>query len=140
MTPVTLIPDGERLVANYLRDHPDILAITIGRRVSGKTPESINDPWVRVTMLDAANQENSRPEHLINYLLQCDCYAGQDGGQPEAKLLARTVRAVLDGMPGTHDGVVVSSVRFTGMARVPDPGFEPARERVVLTAIVWAHA
>jgi hypothetical protein len=138
MTPVTLIPDGERLVSNYLREHTDVSAIAT--RVVGKPPPSFEDPWVQVTLLDAANQANSQPEHLINYLIQCDCYAGEDGGQPEAKLLAFTVRAALDAMPGTHDDVVVSSVRFTGMARVPDPDHSPTRERVILTAIVWAYA
>jgi hypothetical protein len=98
---------------------------------------------VRVTQLDGADVSNV--EHLIDYLVQFDCYAGKDAmddhvGQAEASLLARTVRAVLKAAKGqTIGGAVISSVRFQGMPRIPDPDFEPARERYVLTATIHMH-
>lgn len=129
-----MIPDAERLVGEYLRAHPDVTA-----RVVGRTPgKNASDPaWIRLTQLDAADDPTSGQEHLIGYLLQLDIYAG---GQPEVWTLARAVRAALHAMPGTHGDIVITAVRFTGMARIPDQDFEPARERVVLTTTVYAHA
>jgi hypothetical protein len=97
---------------------------------------------VRLTQLDAANEAISTPEHLINYLLQFDCYAGngENGGQKEASDLAGTIREALDQMPRVGvEGATVTSVRFTGHARMPDTGFEPARERFIIDAVVILH-
>lgn len=133
-----MIPDGEKIVAGHLRADPTISGLDA--RVVGKTPGSIVDPWVRVTLLDASDDFQGSIEHLVTYMLQCDCYAGEDGGQPEANTLARTVRASLKAMQGsTTADATISAVRFAGMARIPDTDFEPARERVVITAVVIAH-
>lgn len=132
-----MIPNIEKIAGDYLRGHPDVAAL--GARVVGKPPSQTESPWVQLRQLDASDAPTSRAEHLINYLLQADCYAGKEGGQPEAVLLARTVRAALHAMPGVRDGVVITSARFTGMARIPDTDFESARERVVLTATIHAH-
>jgi len=133
-----VIPDAEKVVGTYLRSHADIVALAA--RVVGKTPASTEAPWIRLTQLDARN-ERTEHEHLIAYFLQLDCYAGSAGGQPEASTLARTTREALHEMQfATHADVVVSSVGFTGMARVPDTDVdEPARERFVLDSIVRLH-
>jgi len=79
-------------------------------------------------------------EHLIDNLLQLECYAGSGpNGQEEARELATEIRAALAAMSGTFDGAVVTGVRFAGMARVPDQGLEPARQRYILTAHVYMH-
>lgn len=134
-----LIPDAEKIVSRYLRVHPDVS--TLGARIVGKSPDRRDTPWVRITQLDASNEPRSRVEHLISFLLQFDCYAGRDGGQPEASMLARTVRAALHAMPDArHEEAVVTQVTFTSMIRNPDLDIEPARERVILGAIVRIHA
>lgn len=133
-----LTPYFEKIVSDHLRDHADVSAL--GARVVGKTPKSVTDPWVRVTQLDAGQTANDRADHLVEGYLQLDCYAGADGGQPEANLLVRTVRGALQELPGIYDEAVVSSCRINGAARIPDTDFEPARERFVLTASVHAHA
>lgn len=136
-----MIPDGEAVVSTYLRAHPDVEAL--GARVAGRTPSSISRPWVRLTQLDATNDPTVRPEHIINFMFQLDCYAGSDHdtAQAEASLLGRTVRDVLDRMPEEYQGPeTISKVRFVSMPRTPDVGLEPARERVILTATVWMHA
>jgi hypothetical protein len=139
---IAVIPDCEALVGGWLREHPDIAAL--GARVAGSTPRSMTAPWVRVTQLAAPDV--SGVEHLIDYTLQLECYAGEDAqaahaGQAEASLLSRRVRAVLKGMEGVQaDGVVVTRVVFSGDARLPDNALEPARERYVLTAEVMLHA
>lgn len=135
-----MIPYAEKIVSDFLRDHEAVVAL--GARVVSKPPPSRATPWVRVTKLDALNDRRSTPEHLIDFLLQFDCYASDDNGVPEASLLGRTVRAALhDDLPGTTlADAVVTSVRITGDTRLPDPSFEPARERVVLTAAIHIHS
>lgn len=131
-----MIPDGEKVAGKYLREHDSIEALSA--RVVGKTPESTATPWIRLTELDAPSVGRHRSDRLIEFYFQLDCYAGKDGGQPEAKLLMRTARAVLGEMPAaTHDGVRVTGVDIRGSRRLPDGDFEPARERVILTALVW---
>jgi len=134
---MALIPDGERLVSRYLREHAAIDAL--GARVVGKTPDSTSTSWVRVTQLDAG-QGPSPSDRLVPFYFQFDCYAGAEGGQPEANTLGRTIRAALTEMSGTYADGTVSGAKINGDGRIPDGDFEPARERRVLTATVWAHA
>jgi hypothetical protein len=141
---VALIPDAEKLVGAYLREHAAIAALDA--RVAGAIPSDTKRAWVRVTQLDAARAAGSRPDYLIGYLLQFDCYAGGDAmkahtGQSEASTLARTVRAVLDAASGETVGTggeraVITGTRFPSMIRIPDEAFEPARERFVLDTVV----
>jgi hypothetical protein len=134
-----VIPFVEKEVGAYLRTHPDVVALQAN--VSTATPRKFEKPWVRMTLLDAPSTPNSTADHLINHLIQFDCYASsiEDGAAVEANLLARSVRAALHQMPGVHNGVTVSSVRFVGMLHLPDADLEPARERYILTAEVIAH-
>lgn len=130
-----MIPDIEKVVAYYLRESDDF-----DSRVVGKTPDSIADSWVRLTVLDAPQSPGSSTDYSVAFYLQFDCYAGATGGQPEASELARTVRSLLmDIADADHSGAIVSGARVNGYARIPDTGLEPARERFVLTATVWAH-
>lgn len=144
MTLVT-IPDAEAVIGSYLREHPDIAALNA--RVAGTLPGAQSEqvaPWVRLTQLAATDVGGV--ERLIDYLVQFDCYAGATAtrdyvGQAAASTLARTVRAVLKAVQGeTYGGVVITSVGFQSMVRLPDTDFEPARERFVLTAAIHCHA
>jgi hypothetical protein len=136
---LTLIPDAELAVGAYLRTHDDIEAL--GARVLGKTPADTGRPWVRLTQLDAREAGNSRVEHLIGFLVQLDCYADTDNEQGDAVVLGRSVRAALNQLPNTIvSGAVVTRVEFIGHTRLPDPDFEPARERVIITAEIHMHA
>jgi hypothetical protein len=143
VTTLPLIPNAEAIVGDYLREHPDIVALDA--HVAGTGPSDTKRPWVRVTQLDdPAVDEIS--DHLIEYMLQLDCYAGgaameAHSGQSEASLLSRTVRAVLKEMEAeTVGGAVVAGVRFVSNPRIPDEAFKPARERFARTVIVWMHA
>lgn len=140
MSPLTLIPDAEKLVSDFLRDDVDVAAI-VGRRVVGKTPSSIAEPWVLLRQLGGPSDATSSTDHLVAFYLQLDCYAGAAGGQPEANLLGRTIRAALKTMTGEIlDGAVVGRVRINGDSRIPDVAFEPARERRVVTTTIHMHA
>lgn len=96
----------------------------------GKTPESLTAPWVRVTELDSP--QVNQPDHLVEFMIQLDCYAGATGGQPEATNLARAVRAVLGTLPN-------AGVRMLGGPRGLDTDIEPARDRKIVVALVWLH-
>lgn len=140
MTVLVILPDAPAIVGSRLRSHPDVMALDA--RVAGKLPSSFKKPWVKITQLDATNVTGGDPEHLINFYLQLDCYAGgtDENAQEQASVLGRTTRAVLHDLTEQEiDGVVVTQVIFTGDARIPDEAFEPARERVVLDAEVRMH-
>lgn len=122
----------EKIVADHLRSDA-------GARVVAHTPENTADSWVRLTMLDAA-QTQPRPDHLIACLFQCDCYAGKDGGQPEAMALSWAVRASLLSLVGAALTVTVTETKIIGHARLPDQDFTPERERVEVSARVWMHS
>ena len=136
---VQVIPDCEAIIIPYLYNHPDLVALDA--RVASQLPATFTRPWVKATQLNARNHPSSPAEHLITYSMQFDCYAGSTGGQAEANLLSRTVRAVLHALPqATVSGAVVSRVTFTTHMRLPDDSFEPARERYVIDAEVTLHA
>lgn len=143
MAVLPTLPDMEGLVGGWLAEHPDIIALDA--RVASKAPDSMTRAWIRVTLLAAEDVGLSEIEHLIDYTLQLDCYAGSNAmsahvGRTRASLLARTARAVLKDKEGVEgDGVVVTRVR-SGVARLPDTAFEPAMERYVITMDLLAHA
>lgn len=140
---IPVLPDIEALAGAWLRDHPDLLSLNV--RVAGSTPSSMTGPWIRVTLLTDPDVGTSQAEHLIDYTLQLDCYAGSVAmqafaGQARASLVSRRARAILKARQGVQDdGVVVTSVRST-RSRLPDTTFEPAMERYVLTVDLMAHA
>lgn len=130
---------AKKIVSDFLRTHEAIAAFDA--RVVGKTPKQTTQPWVRVTLIDAQGDRRSRADHLIDFLLQCDCYAGTEGGQPEADRLALAVRAALhDDLPGERGDAVVTAVLITGHGDRLDTDFEPARPRVIVDASVFAHS
>lgn len=131
-----MIPDIEAIVTAYLKAQT-------GERVVGETPSNLAAPWIKLTQLDASNEQGSRPDHLILYMLQVECYAGEnegESGQSEARALSAEVRAALAEMEGVHDGATVCAVRFAGHAHIPDTTTEPARQRYIITANITAHA
>lgn len=134
------MPDGvlnaEAIVAAYLRSQTSIEDLEAS--VLGKTPDSTAKPWVRVTLIDDANYSGTRrAEYLMGYYLQLDCYAGADGGQPEAWALAKAVRSALVAAPDADvDGAVVTDVDVLTMPRLPDPEIQPTRDRYIIDAMV----
>ena len=127
--------DIERLVSDYLRTHPDIIALST--RIVGKTPDDKSTSWVRVTELNGPSRDLAGWH--IRSMVQLDCYAGATGGQPEANTLARTVIAVLQTLPGSHTLGTVTGVEVLGGPRQLDDTFEPARDCKILTATIGNH-
>lgn len=148
MTTLATIPDAERLVSDYLRMLPELAVLVPSpvdaarARIVGQPPRENGDvAWVRVTKLDAtATGQLRREERLVSYMLQFDCYAGSEGGHPQATAIGLAVRAAIVDVPNrAHEGVVVTLATIVGDIRLPDTAYEPARERVVLTADIRMH-
>jgi hypothetical protein len=123
------VVDAEKLVSFYLRDE--------GFRVVGSPPADRSSAWVRLQQI--ADTDLSRPQYLVQAQLQLDCYAGAAGGQPEAIGLALSVREALERLEGEGPHGVVTATQFRGQNRLPDPTFEPPRERVILQVLVTSH-
>lgn len=139
MTGDGLIPDIEAVMTGYLKGCAPIAEL--GARIVGKMPSETAKPWVRITLLDPKAVDDSRSDHLIDWMVQFDCYAGSTGGQGEASLLMRTVRRELRLLYEREaEGAVITGVRFLSAPRQEDTNFEPARTFFPLTATIWGHA
>jgi hypothetical protein len=139
---VVISPDAEKVVSDYLRAHPDIVAL--GTRIRGSMPDTTEQSWVRVLQIDARQGADDTTYHLVDYYLQFDCYAGLGGGQREASELARTVSSALARIgESSHSGAVVTGSRIAGGFRDPDPDltdeFGNDRERVIVSGVFWIH-
>jgi hypothetical protein len=132
-------PDIEKITAKYLREHSRVQARSA--RVVAHPPEDTEvGPWCMVTLIPSGNQGNSAADHVVPWYVQVDCYPTKAGGLPQANALALTVRSVLGEMPdASHEGGVVTAVSIREHGRVPDPMFEPARDRVIIGATITAH-
>lgn len=124
--------DVEKLIADYLRDET-------GLRVRATPPNDRASAWVQLTEIGAPQDPNSRVYHHVHHYLQLDCYAGIDGGVPEANAVAEAVIESLMTLGGVQDGAVVTFVRIEGSLRDLDVEEEPARDRRVVTATVGMH-
>lgn len=134
-------PSGQKIVSDYLREHPKL--VELDARVVTKTPdEGKRDlPWVRITQLDAPDR-TPPVDHLTEYYFQLDCYAGAEGGMPEADLLTRSVRAALAELNGANysdQGAVITGTRTNAGRGGRDDDLKPAREFFLSTALVWMH-
>lgn len=126
--------DAKKLVSDYLRAHPDIEPV----RVVGKPPDNYDEPWIQVVVISGTS--SMHPVHLVPYSLQMDCYAGPTGGGPEARAIARAVVGALEGIAGeVHSEGVPTGAALTSFTELPDTDIEPARDRTIVTATVWAH-
>lgn len=135
-------PDIEAIVGSYLRTNPDIEAI-VGGRVVGRTPADDSEPWVRVFELPSVSPGRSTVDWHVAYYLQLDCFAGTNarGRRGDSKRLALAVCAAVDAIDEAElSGGVVSGSKVESCRRLPpDADFDPAMERYMVTATIWAH-
>lgn len=110
-------------------------------RVVSSPPSEISTGWVHLQLLSQPQDPVAPVDWLRECYFQLDCYAGHDGGWPEADTLAEAVREAWMEMRGVHDGGVVTNVRIEGgsMQEASEPPFEPARPRMIVTATAWIH-
>jgi len=132
--------DAKAIVRSFLLDRPAIKGLKA--RVVGKTPDSTEQPWVRITLIDPQNRTGiNRVEHLVSYYLQFDCYAGASGGEPEAFELAKAVRsALVEDLPDSVlEEAVVTDVVAISMHPMPDTDLDDARDRFILDVEICMH-
>lgn len=127
--------DIEALLTTYLKAET-------GERIVGETPAAIDEPWVKLTLLDVLDR--TRPtDHLLRYPVQLDCYAGTPGptGQGEAFDIASAIRGFLLDMKGeTFSDCVVTNVEVRGPRRIVDTALTPPRQRYILEAEIDVHS
>ena len=127
-----MIADAEKIIGAYLRTET-------AQRVVGTTPSSIEDPWIRLTLIDDESVDGGVVNHSMANYFQIDCFAGRNGTQATARSLAVQVRNLLaDAHLETLSGGVVSGAE-TRMSHQPDTQQEPQMECYVVTATVWMH-
>ena len=125
-----MIPDSEKVITAYLNAN-------LSERVTGETPSNIEDPWVRVTLIDDEATDGGIANRAFACYFQIDCFAGRLGSQSTARTLATAVRNYLaDAHLTTHSGAVVLGAQ-TRVSRQPDTSTEPEMQRYVVTATVW---
>lgn len=131
----------ESLLVAYLEADAEVEAI-VGERVATRTPGSLDQPWIRVSVLDDPPTGRSSVDRHIEFYVQCDCYAGRGGSEEEAFLLARRVRELLGSNhlgEVEHEEAVVSGSKATGSRPLLDDTFDEPLARYVVTATVWAY-
>lgn len=133
-----MIPDALALTIGYLSKHPAVVAFHADIRT--ELNGDFSRPTVKVTQLDAEDRAEHL-EYLTAFLIQLDCYSATLGpaGTGQASLLNRTVRAAMFEMPGIHGDTVVKAVRFGVNPQIPDPAWDPPRQRWTLEAWVYTH-
>lgn len=126
--------DAEKAVSSYLRDHADIMAL--GTRVVGKPPSDTAGSWIQVTLINEAPLDLG--DYAQEVYVQFDCYAGAEGGQPEANRLAMAVKSVLNQLRNSSEsGGLLGSARASRGPRDVDPDIK--RDRCIVTSYVWLH-
>jgi hypothetical protein len=134
-----MLPDPELVLSAYLRAHHGVTALV--DEIGTQTPKKINEPWIRLVLIDGVGDRTSPALHLATALLQLDCYAGAErtGAQAQASLIARTVQHAIQAMPTVaHDGAVVTKATAS-WRRLPDTSIEPQRERYIVEATITLH-
>lgn len=134
-----MLPDIEILVVQHLRNTAAVTALTT--RIGTKSPSNLAGQFVKVTVLDDQQTAGSKALHLVDCLVQIDCYgsSNHDSAHAEASLLARTVREAVVAMPAAaHTGAVVTSARAS-QRHLPDTELDPARERYIVTGTLSLH-
>ena len=142
---VTLLPDIERLLSNYLRANSDVTALVgtniytvMPKNAAGDPSKSIpaKFPLVRLTRISGA-PIFSLPLRFDQARIQIDCYGGS---KQLAWQTAATIAAVIaDGFVGTHTEGVVSDAQIGTLQDLPDDTFDPAQPRWILDVVITAR-
>lgn len=132
---VTLLPDIERLLSQFLRDQDEIDTL-VDDRVYTALPKDPTWPLLLVRRVAGAPRL-SRPLHVDAPIVQLDAYADTKAAAHELMATARAV--IAERVEGTHALGVVSGVTFGSMSWLPDPSYTPARPRFVGDMTLTVH-
>lgn len=127
---VTLLPDIERLLTDFLRAQSEVSTI-VGARVYTEVPDNPTFPLVRCRRVGGF-PALSRPLQVDRPLVQIEGYAATKGA---ARLLTETCRAVIaERIEGVHDTGVVAGVTFGALLWLPDEDFTKPKPRYIADA------
>jgi hypothetical protein len=133
---LALLPDCERLVSRFLREHLDVAAL-VGERVYTAFPAQEGDEPLVLVQRTGGFPPFSQPLVLDEALLQLDCYGGPKALAHE---LAATVRAALCELEGAvrAEGSV-TGVTFGALRWLPDPTWKPPRPRYIADVTIYTR-
>jgi len=124
MDTLTLMPDIEALVSDFLRDQAEVAAL-VDDRVYTVLPTKVPgglaalQNFVRLTLVPTGANPIDAPRWLMESRVQVDVWAKQ---KKTAKTIAETcAAAACQRIIGQHDEGVVTRVRAEGMGYQPDP-------------------
>jgi hypothetical protein len=135
---VTLLPDIERMVSNYLRANADVIAL-VGSRVYTVSPKDPTGkfPFVRLTRV-SGTPLFSAPLKYDQARIQVDCWGGS---KQLAWQTAATIMAVLAaGFVGDHAEGTVVGVDIGTLQDLPDTTFDPPQPRWLFDAVITARS
>lgn len=125
-----VLPDPISTVRSFLLSVTAVTDIT--ERVSSRIPKAYTFPLVRLAVIGSNAVAERRLERVH---MQFDCYADTD---PEAALLARTVRAALVESGGYITATaVLAGADGTAVLPLPDESFTPVANRWIATGNVY---
>lgn len=138
MTPVALLPDPERMLSAYLREHDDVAALVDDRVYTvmpRDTPAKV--PFVRLRWIGGPTRPGPM-RWLRTARIQVDVWGKLKN---QASLIAETVAAAISGgMVGTQPDGVVSGVDVDEPAYNPDADLsDPPTPRYTFDALVTVH-
>jgi hypothetical protein len=136
--PLVILPNLEALVSAFLRDQPEVAALTDdGERIYTAIPGKAGSaPMVRVTQI-YETKLTSRPLWITQTQIQIESWGGT---KAQALTLGRTVEAVMAARV-VDDHVLGVVVGYNGGALIdlPDEDYDPARPRFLGTSTITAH-
>ena len=134
---LTLLPDVERMVSNYLRSKTEVTDL-VGTNVYTVVPKDPTGkfPLVRITRVSGAPLF-SRPLRVDQARIQIDCWGGS---KQLAWQTAATIAALLsEDFLGTHTEGVVNDVQIGGLLDQPDTTYDPPQPRWLFDAVITAR-
>lgn len=135
---VTLLPDAQAIVSQYLRSRSEITALVDQRVVShlARDPESQTYPVLRVVRIAGA-PVYSVPLFLDEAWFQIDAFGGTTA---QAWTLAATAQAVLTELPSYNTALgQITGVRFGSFAEQDDDNFSPPKPRWRFDFTAWTR-
>jgi hypothetical protein len=121
VTTLSLIPDVEQLLWEFLRADADVTALVDPTRIVGHTPPDTGAAWVRIRRIGGI-PPFERPFVLDQARVQFDVYGGT---KSQAYRLAATIRAACSArLVGAHSEGVVTGMQWLTLLYLPDEDVE----------------
>lgn len=130
--PVRMLPDAERLVADYLRGHADVAAL-VTTRVSTELPPQPVYPLVTLSRIGGVP---AIPNYLDNPRIEIYCWAT---GRQAARTLAATVQAAMFQIVGVRPLGTVTGAVEDGLGPRWDPDTRTNVPRYTLLFELYIH-